>query len=93
MDTELPGGSMGKDTLLSLLWQGFNPRPQELPHAARGAKKKKKKKDIIVHKLWPWEGVNLPCLMLMSHVLLSQEGSLLWGEGKEGVSKDVMLLY
>ena len=54
MDTELPGGSMGKDTLLSLLWQGFNTRSQELPHAASVAKKKKKKKkDIIVHKLWP----------------------------------------
>ena len=54
MDTELPGGSMGKDPLLSLLWQGLNPWPQEPPHAASVAKKKKKKKkDIIVHKLWP----------------------------------------
>ena len=33
-----------KDPVLSLVWLGFNPWPQELLHAAGMAKKKKKKK-------------------------------------------------
>ena len=33
-----------KELALSLLWLGFDPWPQEIPHAKGAAKKKKKKK-------------------------------------------------